>query len=85
MTKGDANIFNKGRTGINDMRRNNSLSRRAIDNKICIEKCYCPKCGHHKAIKNESLKSPFYNRLRCSRCGFIHESNRNNRRLRKTS
>lgn len=44
------------------------FSMRAAKGKIAVIDMRCPYCGHHKAIRNESPESPFYDRVKCSRC-----------------
>lgn len=44
------------------------FSMRALKGKISIINVRCPHCFHHKAIRNDSPDSPFYDHVKCARC-----------------
>lgn len=51
-----------GRATIDDARRM-KRSKRAADGKLTVALLSCPRCGHHKALLNQTT-------IRCSRCGY---------------
>lgn len=60
----------KGRTQIGESagkrQRQNTFSMRASRGNLDVIQKRCSKCGHHKALKNNT-------NIRCSRCNEVHK------------
>lgn len=56
----------EGKHTIDSNKRTTSYSKRAADGKIEVVKRKCPFCGHHKAIKNNSMI--FEKIFKCTKC-----------------
>ena len=72
MDNTDNQNIGTGRCSISEVQTGNRgrmhFSKRAARGTIQVIRAKCPHCGHHKAIRNESPNSPFYDHITCCKC-----------------